>query len=354
MPLSNLSPYPAAEAVVRDERGRMQVVVAVKATFVWDDRGGLAPTATEPPRPADVFAGEPASTGLAFAAEVGAPKPHVDVLLAGALAFPAPIERCDVSLLVGARLRKTVRVFGTRRWLPSLRSDLAPSTPAPVTRVPIDWALSFGGTDPADPARVERRNPVGSGVASRVETLAGHPAPQFEDPLRPLTSWKDRATPIGFGPIAPHWQPRIARAGTYDDRWRADRSPLPPEDFDARFFNVASDDQQLPSYVPGEELALVLGEHGMAARFALPSFELPITFITATAVLDAATRVDTILVEPEARRLSVIARAAFVPLPNVLAYRETLVGALSRGRRRALDTGRRYLARRSSVPQEVR
>jgi hypothetical protein len=346
--LQNLSAYAAGQSITRDGHGRVCVVVSIKACFQWDDRGTLLSVPPEPLRVADTYAGDPASTGLSWPAEVGPPKPAVDVLLAGALVFPVAIQECDVTLQVGQRLRKTVRVYGPRYWHAAFGSDLRPTPPRPTTRVAIDWAHSFGGSDPGDPPLVELRNPVGTGVATRAESLTGRPAPSFDDPLRAITSWKDSANPVGFGPIAAHWQPRVRYAGTYDDGWRQDRSPLPPEDFDPRFFNAAPDDQQLPSYQAGEELLLVYGGQGARARFQLPVVQVPVAFVTVRAVLDTEACVDTVVVEPETNRLTVIARAAFVPLPNVLAFRETLVGTLSRGRRRALDSGRRYRDRSSS------
>lgn len=344
MPIRNASPHAAAESVARDARGCVQIVVSVKAAFRWD-REVFVGRPPEPLREADAFAGDPCASALAFPAEVGPPKPLVDVLLAGALTFAEPTSECEVTLAVGRRLRKTVRVWGPRRWTADLAGRIGPSRPERTTRVPIDWALSFGGTDPADPALVERRNPVGSGIARLPDALLGHAVPQFEDPQRPIQRAGEAETPIGFGAIAPHWQPRIAFAGTYDEQWRNNRSPLPPEDFDPRFFNCAPPDQQLPSYEAGEELLLAGDRTPLLTRLALPAFAVPITFVTATAVLEREARVDTILVEPEARTLTLIARAAFVPVPNVLVYREAIVGDLSRGQRRALETGKRYLAR---------
>ena len=39
------------------------------------------------------------------------------------------------------------------------------------------------------------------------------------DPLK-------RPAPVGFGPLAPHWQPRCDFAGTYDQAWQQDRYPV--------------------------------------------------------------------------------------------------------------------------------
>lgn len=292
--MNNLSTFEAAESLTRDARGRPMVVVAVKGSFTWDGRGTVAPCPASPFVLADQFAGDPATTGLLSAGELGPPKPAVDVLLAGALRLPVALEMVNVTLEVGRRIRKTVHV----------------AHGVPVTRLPIDWAVFPGGSNPTADSRK------------------------------------------GFGPIAAHWRPRVARAGTYDDRWRAERSPLPPEDFDPRFFNTAPDDQQLPSYLPGEEVRLVYMDRVVKDRFALPPFEVPVTFVTAKAVFEASARVDTIVIDPEARRVSLIARAAFAPRPNIFAFREAIVGPLSHGRRRALESGKEYRERRAPLVRE--
>src|SRR4029079_3507430 len=112
--------------------------------------------------------------------EVGPAKPHVDVLLSGAFAFPAPVATIDVSLAIGRRIRKMLAV-----------------------------------TEDQDGAQA------------------------------PFTRWPIRAAEGGWAAIPAHWSQRARFAGTYDDAWRESRWPLPPEDFDPRFFNVAPIDQQL-------------------------------------------------------------------------------------------------------------
>jgi hypothetical protein len=58
----------------------------------------------------------------------------------------------------------------------------------------------------------------------------------MEDPLHRMRSPFDRPAPVGFGFVAPHWQPRISFGGTYDAAWLRKRAPLLPDDFDPRFF----------------------------------------------------------------------------------------------------------------------
>ncbi len=333
----------AAEGLVwRNPAGVWEGTVVVKATFTWDETGRPVPVAAAPLTTEDEYMGDPASTGLVTAADVGPPKPRVDVLVAGAVVFPVPVDQVDVSLSVGARLRKTVRVYGERTWVPGVFAAMVPSRPRPVTRVPIMWERSFGGADPDHPTICERRNPAGTGVVRDAARLSGQMAPSFEDPGDPVESWKSRPGPVGFGPVAPHWQPRARLSGSYDEAWQA-RKPLLPADFDRRFFNVAPADQQLDGYVPGERVEL----RYMTARgrdsFSLPASSLPVTFLTQDALVEDVTRVDTILIEPEERRFSLLAKAS-ITVARALDLRRAVLGELTPGMMNALSTGRRHPA----------
>ena len=96
----------------------------------------------------------------------------------------------------------------------------------------------------------------GVGFAHRAEDLVGQRAPNLEDPRAPIRSWRDRPSPVGFGPIARHWSPRRERAGTHDRAWQEKRQPLPPSDFQARFNQCAPDDLQVPGLKGGEPVRL--------------------------------------------------------------------------------------------------
>jgi hypothetical protein len=338
----NLTPYATAELAGKDASGRPTFVSIVKASYVWTGDGTSVSAPPQPIREQDVYAGDPAVSGLLHASDLGPPKPRVDVLLEGAIAFPGPAERMEVMLEVGRRINKRLTVWGVRHWIPGLQGELVPSRPRPVTRVAIDWAHSFGGHDPSEPKLWESRNPVGSGIRKRARDLEGHPAPVFEDPKTPIRSWRDRPAPVGFGPVAPNWQPRAKLAGTYDETWRKDKAPLVPADFDPRFFNVAPADQQLDRYVSGDEVRLISLTTAGRDRFRLPELRVPVAVVTTGALWDGEARVDTIVIEPAERRFSLVARFAISP-PDALAVRQVVVGTLSRGRRRALESGKRYL-----------
>jgi hypothetical protein len=347
--LANLTSFPAALSAGRDARGQMQVTVSLKATFAWDRSGKATPVTAVPLREEDELVGDSPNAGLAAAAEIGPPKPKVDVLLIGALAFRSPVTEVNVGLVIGNRVRKIVRVVGDRVWQAG-GGKIAPARPRAVTRVPIEWERAFGGTDATDSTFFEPRNPAGSGVVRRPHDLQGRPAPNFEDPRQPITSSKDRPAPYGFGPIAAHWQSRVKLGGTYDEKWKKERCPLLPADFDPAFFNLAPVDQQLPSYLVGEVVRLDGMTENGADSFTLPDLKVPVAFRSRTDLFQTYTRVDTIVIEPEQKRFSIIARAAYLPKPNVLAMRQVVVGALTPGWRRALATGKTYLNLRAIIP----
>jgi hypothetical protein len=333
----------------RDSMGAPIYVVVVKATFSFAGGGELQPIAPQPIVERDVYAGDPATSGLLRAAELGLPKPRVDVLLAGALRFKAPMTESIARLEVGRRIDKRVALFGDRHWLPGVLAELAPSRVQPVMELPIAWERTAGGGDLEDPGLTDRRNPAGCTAARTAPALHGKPLPNFETPLEPTTptAWKSRPAPIGLGPVAGHWEPRSGFAGTYDARWKEQRAPLLPEDFDPAFFNCAPADQQLAGYMPGEEVRLTGMTTSGYVRVSLPELVVPVTFVLRDVIEERRARVDTVVIEPAEERLSVVARAACAPRPAMTAVREAFVGPLTRGRRKALELGKPFLDLRS-------
>jgi hypothetical protein len=323
--------------------GREVFVVALKASFRWRNDGTLEPTPERVPIvAADVYAGDPSKSGLVAAGELTLAKPRVDIIVVGEIVLRAPAEQVDCSLLVGSSVTKTLRVYGNRYWLPGVIRAVVPSGPKPFSRMPIGWERSFGGTDPDDPSSVERRNPVGQGVRKKLQTLVGTPAPSFEDPRQPISDAAKRTVPVGFGPVAPHWLPRGDFAGTYDEVWERDRFPLLPLDFDARFLNAAPADQQLERYQPGDEVLLANFTPAGRDSFRLPELAPKLTVVESRTIREVPSVVDTIVIEPALGRVSVVARAVYAPR-DVAALQAAFMGPLSRGQRRALETGKVYL-----------
>lgn len=350
---TNFTPFSVAEYVGLDGEGTEFYVAVVKATFGWEPDGSTQLLeASQPVAEEDVYAGEKGASSVVLEMDLVPHKPRVDVVLLGELELPTAVDAVDVTLQVGKRVQKTLRVVGERVWAGGGMVAPVLSKPVRFTRMPIAWERSFGGTAPDKPEHVELRNPSGTGLVDSARAAEGLRAPNFEDPRNPIRSPKDRPAPVGFGPVGRHWQPRLSRAGTYDARWEEERAPLLPEDFDPRFYNCAPEDQQLESYLPGEEVRLTYLTRQGHDRFLLPDWRVPVTFIDAhDEQARRELRPDTIIIEPAARRFSLVGRVCEVPRPNVLALSRVLVGEPPVAWARAFEQGKVYLQRGTLRPE---
>ena len=95
-------------------------------------------------------------------------------------------------------------------------------------------------------------NPVGVSYRAGHRFEDGVRLPNLEDPRVPMRDYGDRPAPTAFGFVSPHWHPRAALAGTYDQRWQKGRAPLLPKDFDRRHLSAASPGLLTPSYLRGD------------------------------------------------------------------------------------------------------
>lgn len=344
MPIcENLTSFVVDEFAGHDQTGREFYTVILKATFEWLPYGDVVPAREQQPMlPADVYAGDPETSGPILPSDFSPTKPLVDFLVVGGISLPTPVEEVDLTVEVGRRLRKTVRVFGDRVWLPGVASVLSLSRPQSFAEMPIQWDRSFGGHDPEHPELYEPRNPIGRGMRKEPRALEGTLAPNFEDPRALITSWNSRPAPIGFGPVAPFWQPRVAHAGTYDKKWSDEVFPLLPDDFDERYFNCAPLDQQFPEYPVGEDVSLHYSI-GMHDRFALPPLSVPVVIELSRGQSREMLTPDTILVDPAAHRLTLVGRVKYFPRPDIAAINQVLVGEMTPGRRLAFETGKKYI-----------
>jgi hypothetical protein len=184
-------------------------------------------------------------------------KPRADILLIGKAYAPSgkPCEALDARMRVG-RVDKTIRVIGRRLWKGGpLGGEPRPTDPEPFTEQEISYAHAYGGADAARGA-VFLENPVGTGfIADKAKRrdVEGRELPRIEDPAHPVKRWNDRPSPAGFGTLGRGWAARARHLGTYDERWNKERAPLPPRDFSFAFHNSAPEDQQVESYLTGDE-----------------------------------------------------------------------------------------------------
>ncbi|HEX5659919.1 MAG TPA: DUF2169 domain-containing protein, partial [Polyangiales bacterium] len=208
-----------------------------------------------------------------------------------------------------AERRKVARVLGDRQWL-----AMGPSRPIPFVEMPLRFERAFGGVlqRPDAPTVAEERNPLGQGLAiARRCPRRGEALPNIEDPRQPLQEGA-RPSPVGFGCVGPAWLPRRTFAGTYDEAWQTQRAPYLPSDFDARYFNCASEGLVFDRHLRGGEPISLMG---MSPRGALssviPTIALNITFVLAGHKHARQSRLQTVLLEPDDNRMQLTFHSEF-------------------------------------------
>jgi hypothetical protein len=313
--VSNSTPFVPGLFVFPDPSGIDTLYVTLKGTFAIAERGIRVAEAQLPIVPGDVPSGEPGKSSLAAAGEAHPLKPATDVLLVGSAHAPGgrPAPYFGVSLAVG-RLRKVVHVFGDRVWRAGIASA-APSAPVPAAEVPLVWERAWGGRHDLGDGRflADLRNPVGVGFRGKrgLGEMNGTPVANLEDPRRPLRTLADDPVPAAFGPVAPSWLPRRSYAGTYDEAWRKTRAPYLPTDFDPRFFQAAPPDQIYPGFLQGgEPVELANASPAGLQRFAVPACRLAATVRVAGRAAEVPLRIETLLLEPDEGRFSLLWRGA--------------------------------------------
>lgn len=330
MTLANNTPHAAQAVPLLDSRGRSVVVAIVKATFSMDSAGRWV--LAEEPSPVRVndvlWYPEAADSSYRYPSDAVPEKVGTDVVFVGEAISARAVGYLDVAIQMRG-LRKTVRVHGERLFY-RRGSSCAIGGAAGFERRPVVYELAYGGVS-KDSKVIERRNPVGRGVAASAEELDGRPAPCIEDPRAPITSSSDRPGPGGVGAIGPHWLPRAAHAGTFDAAWRKGRMPLMPVDFSARHYNVAPPDQILdPPIREGEEVAVLNmregGRDGGLLRFVVPRLSVVVFGRRADGeTLRVRPPVDTLLVEPGRARVEMTMRAALPKGRGATTLREIRV-----------------------------
>lgn len=316
--LKNETPFAANVAVFPDVGGIDTLYVTIKGTFTLTPAVEIVPE-KQPILLADEFWGEPGQSSIKYASEVHLTKPSTDVVLVGSAWAPRgrPVKRLDVSLAVADR-KKVVRVFGDREWRPGFWFFPARMTPpAPFESIPLVYERAFGGGHGPEGKKkevlFETRNPVGRGFAGRRrgKKLKGLPLPNLEDPNHPIRRPKDRPAPAGFGYVAPSWEPRRSYAGTYDDAWIKGRAPYLPKDFNPRFFNAAHPDLVFPKHLAGGERVEVINAlRDGALKFRLPKCDVRARVRVAGAEEVPRLNLETVLIEPDENRLSLVWRGA--------------------------------------------
>lgn len=295
--------------------GRDAVTVIVKATWLIDDAGApQLPLVPSPVRRSGVprFAGR--SSSKRYPSDVAPHKPGTDVLLVGTAEPPdSEATQMSVTLRVGRAdalaIDKTIQVSGPRVWTRGMLS-VTPSSPGLLVPTPLSWENTYGGTLEGDDLVYEPKNPVGTGVARDPNDLIGQPVPPIESRAGLLTS--KRPLPAGFGPIETSWEPRASRFGTTDARWRRERAPIYPEDFDPRYFSCAPDDQWIAEPIEAGVNVEVQGVRRRPWRFRLPPGRPRLVCRIDGREEERRPPIDTVLIDADEGRVELAWRSSFL------------------------------------------
>jgi hypothetical protein len=337
----NTTPFSGKVMPSMDRDGVDLLLVVVAAQFVLPEPGEdarllrLSPI-QEPPPMADEYVGEPGHSSVRREGQSPYTKPATDVYVCADACAPngRPVTEMNVSIRIGP-CAIDMRVHGDRLWQRSLTLGARPSDAAPFVKMPLVWERAYGGmaTNSTEERPVfEPRNPIGCGFEHNTDDAIGRPLPNIEDPRHPLTRISDRPRPLGVGPVARHWQPRVGYSGTYDEAWKRQRAPLWPADLDERFFCGAPEYLQASPHLIGGEQVQLQGLHPAGAiTFRLPALRLASRSRFIGRTVDSTPTLDGVLIETNAGRLTMYYRAA-VPAPlSLIKHRETSLHLLRPG-----------------------
>lgn len=310
--IENLTSFEVVTFPSLDEGGRELLVACVAGRFDLPPAGRSSerpPTHSDrqvPPPMADTWWGQPDASSLHVEGQSTWFRSATDIYISGKAWAPRgrPVKEMQVGVRIGP-CKKILQVFGERVWVQGVL-ELHPLEPRPFESMPLVYERSYGGA-------AEPRNPVGRGLYASARAAVEQPLPNLEDPLQLIRRHSDKVTPVGFGPIARSWQPRLAYAGTYDAAWIKNRAPLWPPDFDHRFFLAAAPGLVASPWLKGGEPVVLngLSPDGQWA-FPLPRHRLTVKVVFQHRVERRPLVLDAVHFESEERALTLIWRAAVV------------------------------------------
>lgn len=318
MKIKNSTLFPTTALPLSGPGGETLLTAIVKGTFTFGP--GYTDVAEEqlPIAYGDSYRDE--KGGVHYESDIVPLKRCTDIVLDATALAPGeiPAESVPVAVKVGT-MEKHLMVFGERFWNHTgvLSRGYTMTAVKPFVKKPIVYEEAFGGIDAVSGAFCAE-NLVGKGLygTSSRHNRAGRPLPCIEDPRHLIRTIDDRPPPVGFGFYGRAWQPRAAYAGTYDHAWRENRCPLPPEDFDPRFYNGAHPDLQSDGYLRGDEAVRLrnLTPEG-DIQFELPGLRWRCLVSPRRENGDVrettlAMNLDTLFFEPDKRRFCMVWRAA--------------------------------------------
>lgn len=340
MELINSTRMVAGYTMGMEPSGRELLVVVIKGTFrMPEEQGGTLRLHEEqlPLVMSDVFFGDPGLSAPKYEVDFAPRKQRCDVLLNASAYAPGgrPTRQVEVGVQIG-NWSKAFAVLGDRAWVAGA-GGIGASPVQPFTVMPISYDRAFGGTDNKheDPANhaAFMPNPSGRGFHKqlRAEWVDGAPLPNTEELGNPVKWVEGDYTPMSFGVIGRHWEPRYRYAGTYDQDWLDNEFPFLPADFDERYYQAAPLDQQLPVPLGEQRVRLINLTADGERMFVLPHFEAPVhVFPKKGDREDLTAFMDTIVMEPDEERVTMTWRVARPLKKNMFEIAQVLVGKKGR------------------------
>lgn len=341
----NATPYKLQGLLMADQNGQLAYVMVVCATFAFDDQGEPFAAPTQVAVPAgDLPYGEPGRSSIRFDSAALTHKPMVDVVVQACAHAPGgqAVERLGVGVRIGG-WTKVLQVTGNRSWSGPLRNK--PSAPQPFTTMPVRYERAFGGTVLDGEGVIQAchvANPVGVGYMDAC--LPDTDVPNIELPDQLLDARGDACAVAGFGVVARNWSPRVALAGTYDQAWVKQRSPVLPVDFNVAHHQGAPLDQQFPGDLAGEPVMLRHLTPEGTWQFRMPRLSVPMQLMQAHGKVSRFhPKVDTIYINAEDRTVTLIARHALANIREMGKVEAIVMGETSPAWMRARTRGKRYV-----------
>lgn len=275
MKTDNHTPWAAFATPLWTVERKKEPVLVVKTGFTWDEQGNLTPMKQSdiPFEQFDRFNNDdPQNHSMAAAGDYVPFKNGFELLLFGTAYSVKPVPMFEVSAQIQEPNGKTVwekqlYVLGPHHWQRNLFGWVT-SIPEPITELPLQYEFSYGGMADKNQEKLCEYNPAGQGYV--VES--GRALPQIQN--KPLISQKKhKPEPVGFGPLASHWQPRKAAFDALNNSDAFGGGCPYKYVVDRSLYNVAPADQQLTS-IPANGSILTL--RNLDAKRPVQQVKLPV------------------------------------------------------------------------------
>ncbi len=322
--LVNNSNYQAQLAVFPNISGVESLHVYIKTSFPIIEVADNRPTQLALCM-GDTHWGDPITSSVKYPNDIYLPKVATDVFFIGqAWAEEGKLTSAlDVRLQV-ADINQKIRVTGKRNW-EKIGKSYQQSQAEPFQRMPLVYEYAYGGTDD-DEGIAE--NPVGIGF-KKSSVVEDHPMPLLEDPEHLLDHPDTRVPPAAFAAVAPQWMPRRQYLGTFDQQWQRHQAPYLPDDFNPKFFNSASQGLTSSSYIKAGERVYLnnLSRYHTELEFSLPTRYPQIEVLCAESSCHLDAKLQSLLIEPEENRYSLVWMDSYECDKKVLKVKEVRVSS---------------------------